>query len=518
MRPTGTRRERGAYFTPEPLARAIAGWGVRALTEVVLDPAAGEGALLVAAHGRMREMGRPDGARLHAVELHEATHRRLTLAGDALSIPSANLRRGDFFHLSETLPSPDVILMNPPFVRHHDIPARAHERMRATVRELGAPIGGRASSWAYFLMQALRILKPGGRIAAVLPSDVLGASYAQQVLEFIDRSFGRAELSVQSDGLFEGLQLRVVLLFAEEFLGLRPSGAGKTGDDQGANDPAALVNLWRGPLSRTRIVGNGASSLLQDLRKSGAVQPLRNLASIGIGYVAGDSAFLHLTDGERQALGIRVREVVGVIARARALGGLSFNSEDWEQLRAAGSACWLFRPGERRSQRAIAYLKGAKAKRARKSAKCIARDPWWNVDIGAKPEAFVVYMGELPRLVANSAQVWASNALYVARGKLGRTGAELALASMTSVARIGMSLTGRQLGGGLRKLDVKDVQELLVSDFRFASATTHRVDALIRKGSISKAIDLADEIVLRDGLGWSRTEIRRLQTARQDLS
>lgn len=512
MRPQGTRRERGAYYTPDALARKVASWAVRDPNETILDPAAGKGALLGAAQTRIEELGRSDGDRLYGVELHNRTHRHLTNFGEGLRIPARNLRRGDFFAISDSLPKPDVVLMNPPFVRHHDIPVRAHERMRDTVESLGYPIGGRASSWAYFLLGSARILKPDGRIAAILPLDLLGADYARDVLHFFDDRFERSEITIEGESLFEGLQLRVVLLLAQGFRGTsklaRRSRASAQAVD--ASPPAITEKVsdsWRCHISTQRPTVDRAVALLNEYGRLNGVSRLDEQATIGIGYVAGDSNFFHLTEAERLALGLGRKEVVRVVRGARSLSGIRFKKGDWEDLLANDSACWLFHPRGKRSEEAVAYLKGSKSKRAQESFKCLIRDPWWKVDIQKKPAAFVIYSGALPRVVANSARAWASNALYTAHTKECRLGSSLAVCSLTSVAQMSIRLAARELGGGLRKLDVRDIQNIRLPDVGPTRVPVSKVDSLIRQGAADQAIRMADQIVLRDALGWSNREV-----------
>jgi len=47
------------------------------------------------------------------------------------------------------------------------------------------------SLWAYFVLHGLRFLKPGGRIAWLLPSSVLHANYAKELLREVSQHFDR---------------------------------------------------------------------------------------------------------------------------------------------------------------------------------------------------------------------------------------------------------------------------------------------------------------------------------------
>lgn len=53
----GTRKARGAFFTPPELARFVARWAIRFPGDRVLEPACGEAEFLVAASDRLRSLG-----------------------------------------------------------------------------------------------------------------------------------------------------------------------------------------------------------------------------------------------------------------------------------------------------------------------------------------------------------------------------------------------------------------------------------------------------------------------------
>ncbi|MGH3622791.1 MAG: N-6 DNA methylase, partial [Sciscionella sp.] len=95
------RKARGAFFTPEPIARYITNWAVRSTSDRVLEPSCGEASFLLAAVDRLAELRGPYQLGLYlgaldGVELHEASARA---AGDLLTQAGvdARIETGDFF-------------------------------------------------------------------------------------------------------------------------------------------------------------------------------------------------------------------------------------------------------------------------------------------------------------------------------------------------------------------------------------------------------------------------------------
>lgn len=106
------RKARGAFFTPEPVARYITDWAVRSGSDHVLEPSCGEAAFLLAAVDRLAVLPASDDGALDGVELHResaaAATRLLAEAG-----VEARVKVGDFFTVAPT-GSYDAVIGTPP--------------------------------------------------------------------------------------------------------------------------------------------------------------------------------------------------------------------------------------------------------------------------------------------------------------------------------------------------------------------------------------------------------------------
>jgi len=214
------RKTRGAFFTPEPIARYVAEWAVRSMGDRVLEPSCGEAAFLLAAVDRLAQLPGADPApgtvgALDGVELHSgsaaAAERVLRRAG-----VHARVAVGDFF-LVEPTGSYDVVIGNPPYVRYQDFTGEARTRSRAVALRAGVSLTNLASSWAAFRVHSALFLKPGGRMGLVLPGELLSVNYAAEVRAFLLREFARVDLVVLTERVFPGVLEEVVLLLADGY-------------------------------------------------------------------------------------------------------------------------------------------------------------------------------------------------------------------------------------------------------------------------------------------------------------
>ena len=354
MRAKGNKRERGAYFTPTWVAQSLAGWCIRTGRDLVLDPAAGRGDLLAAAAEQLLSVGGEPQNQVFGVELHPGTARGLRTRLSAFASPQ-QLLCGDFFVLSEKLPKCDAIIANPPYVRHQEIPNRGVTRMRAALDGRAHLVGGQASAWAYFLVHAPALLKPHGRMAFVLPAEVLTSDYAGPVIDYLAGHF-KAVKFVYCDGVvFPGLSQQTVLCLTDDYVGTgNPRGPVEWGTIQvgvaaSHKERPHLDQIACEPLGSdatlVRVLAPAeALELERSLQARNDMKCLGDLASVGIGYVTGANRFFHLSEPERKEVNLHARHLSRVVTRSRSIEGLEFTHKDWAKLRAKGDKCWLLTP------------------------------------------------------------------------------------------------------------------------------------------------------------------------------
>ena len=176
------RRKKAIYFTPPPivdhLIRQAVSEGLNLSRDRIVDPAAGGAAFVSSLAGRMADRGcatKDIRRRLRGVEIDAY----LAELGEALVCdrlgqpyrPDARnkiLRVADSLQLKTTkLSAYDAVFVNPPYGRllglDHNIPD--------DWSHVSAP--GHINKYALFIGLALRLVKPGGLVAAVCPSSYI---------------------------------------------------------------------------------------------------------------------------------------------------------------------------------------------------------------------------------------------------------------------------------------------------------------------------------------------------------
>ncbi len=83
-------------------------------------------------------------------------------------------------------PAPNVILANPPYVRHHHMNREDKERLQSlTFKMTGVKVNGLAGLYVYFLLLATAWMEDGGIAAWLVPSEFMDVNYGMALKGFL---------------------------------------------------------------------------------------------------------------------------------------------------------------------------------------------------------------------------------------------------------------------------------------------------------------------------------------------
>lgn len=527
------RKARGAFFTPPQITNFIAKWAIRSPGDTILEPSCGEAAFLVSAAKRLRDLGsavEDMPSLLHGVDVHEESvvEAKEILAGQRVS---ATLRVADFFERNPERQFTAVI-GNPPYVRYQSFAGAARIRALEAAMRQGVKLNQLASSWAAFTVHASAFLEPVGRLALVLPAELLAVKYASQIRRFLLDRFASVRLVLFENLIFPGVLEEVVLLLAEG------SGGAKSFEVYQATDLDDLDTI-----SSTSWIGftpNGSDKWTGALLSSEAFELYERLLGNGfevmldwgetyLGAVTGNNDYFTLSRSESNKLSLPQTELLRISPPgSRHLKGLTFSEHGWEALAAAGERCYLFAPGETPSKAARRYIENGEKDGVNKAYKCKVRTPWWRVPLVSRPDFLFTYMNhDRTRLIRNAAGVHLLNSLYGVELKSCRRALGqdlLSLASLNSITMLGAEIVGRSYGGGMLKHEPTEVDRLPLPSFETLNAVASRlklvqsqVGAQLRRNDLMPAIDIVDRVILKDHLSLSDLQIAAVRNARETL-
>ncbi|MBX5206840.1 N-6 DNA methylase [Rhizobium sp. NZLR11] len=528
------RKERGAFFTPSAITHFISKWAIRAPDNRVLEPAAGDAAFLVSAVERLRDLAprtrsRPmvHGVEIHAHSAHIARKRVADSGGEA------DIQLSDFFAVTPD-PAFDAVIGNPPFIRYQDFTGEARARAREAAIRGGISLTGLASSWAAFTVHSALFLKKGGRLAFVLPAELLSVNYAAPVRKFLFSRFRDVQLVLFDEQVFPEAEADVVLLLADgylegptDFATIRQTKNAATLDTLGPGlswTPADPAGKWT-----SSLVDIDAVHLLQALSAAGLYTDLETWGDTTLGMVTGNNKYFTLSPQRVAELGLRPDELLSLSPPGSShLRGLSLSSAQLKKLGEEGNAIHLFYPNEPPSRAAAAYIADGHRTGVDTAYKCRVRKTWYRVPLVSPADLLLTCMNaDTPRITENSAKARHLNSVhgvYLNEAYTALGSELLPVASLNSITLLHAEMVGRAYGGGILKIEPKEADVWAMPSPTLVAARADElrkikrsVGKLLDKGRLLDAVKLVDEVLLVDG-EVSATQMAAVRNARAELA
>jgi adenine-specific DNA methylase len=453
----------GAYFTPEPIAEALACWAIRKDSDRLLDPSCGDGRF-IAAHSNSVGIEQDSASAQVAIE---RAHWAL-------------VHEGDFFQWAEATPERfECCAGNPPFIRYQHFKGEVRRRALALCAREGAIFTGLTSSWAPFLVGAASLLKRGGRMAFVVPAEIGHAPYAAPLLEYLVTNFSTVHVIAVREKLFPQLSEDCWLLYTDGFGGqtseIRFSAVDRF--EWAARPPSYFLSVgvpeWRTRWNRRLrpfLLSARARSLYVELLQATSSHRLGAVANVGIGYVSGDNNFFHLRPSDAERLGIPRRFLHPTVRNGRALPKKLITAQTVHEWSKADQQMLLLRlrRGDDVPRTVRQYLDSPAGHSAREGYKCRNRAPWYSVPDVQVPDFILTYMsGRSPHLVKNDAGVTCTNTVLSVRINDPTLARKLLPSWGSPLVQLSCELEGHPLGGGMLKLEVREAAQVVLTTPEF---------------------------------------------------
>ena len=539
--PAGEQKLRGGYYTPVPLARYLCHWAIRSRSDRILEPSCGDGNFVIPALETLSALsapGRPASAHIVAVEidaseLSKARARARSLPSRAASVTwTAN----DFFAEYAALtsgPKFDVVLGNPPFIRFQYFNGRSREHAFAHLRALGYAPTKLANAWSAFVQLSLALLRPGGRLAMVLPAELLQVGYASQLRDRLATAFSDILLIAFERLVFPHIQQEVVLLLAE---GKRPAGNARCcirtlqcvdGEDL-FQRKLRRESVGHVPAKHSRnrmkwtalFLSNECFDVLSQLGDDPRLARLGDLASVEVGIVTGRNSFFVLTKAQAARLGLSGC-LTPIIGRTSELRSIRYTETDYARYQRSLPSLLLntngiaedHLPGPLRD-----YIAQGLAHGVNLGYKCRIRRRWFDVPSVYSPTAFMFrQIHTFPLIVVNDAGVTSTDTIHRVLVRDGIGARKLAACALNSLTLAWAEVCGRSYGGGVLELEPNEAEDLPVPYTRAIALDVHKVDQLLRRGRHIAALDYVDAVTLRGHLGLSTTSASLIRDAWEQL-
>ena len=517
---------RGGYYTPSVLADYLCRWAIRSPSDQVLEPSCGDGSFIASAASLLDATGQ-----MTAIEIVEREIEKARESINGSRVPT-EWKCGSFFDVAAMLLGKreyDVALGNPPFIRFQHFDKQERERAFQLLNSFGYRPNGLANAWIAFVQLSAELLCEGGRLAMVVPAELLQVKYAAELRCRLPMLFEDVRIVAFNELVFPQIQQEVVLLLAEGRR--RHSGAcGRLRTAQFANGAALLAQpamadaVSHSPERHAHESMKWTSLFLEDeefrlLKESADGQTLHRLgglADVDVGIVTGRNSFFVISEEQMHRLGIN-GHALDVVGRTSALKSVRFTRQDMRSYAQSNRSKLLNLKGLDRAlfpPELEDYIQQGEVQGVSRGYKCRIRSRWFDVPSVFVPDAFLFrQIHQAPLLVANEAGATATDTIHRVRLHGGVVRSALCGSMVNSLTFAWAEVCGRSYGGGVLELEPREAETLLVP-YRFVGELDlPHIDDCLRSGDLKAALDHGDEILLRRGCGFSKKDAARLRQA-----
>lgn len=471
------RNKMGQFATPSALARDVlaharsllpAGGNVR-----FLDPALGSGAFYAAL---LRVFGPKKVAEAQAFEIDP--HYGQT--AEQLWTPNGlALTHGDFTR-AEPQARFNLVICNPPYVRHHHLSAGEKKHLAERTRlATGRQLSGLAGLYCHFLLQTHAWMAPGAIAGWLIPSEFMDVNYGQQVKDYLLQQVTLLHIhrfDPRDVQFSDALVSSAVVWFRN---GSPPAGHASRFTFGGTlAEPAHALEVATTDLAAERKWTR--FPLLRVREATSARATVGDLFKIKRGLATGDNGFFVLDEAQVRARKLPAQALRPILPSARYVEGDAIDA-DAEGLPVNTRRLFLLDPRmdqadiDRRFPTLAAYLAEGRALGLPERYLCRSRKRWYDQEQREAAPIVCTYMGRSDRksgrpfrFIRNRSQATVANS-YLAMYPTPLLQERLA-SDPTLLDRVWQQLNaidpddllgeGRVYGGGLHKLEPKELAKV----------------------------------------------------------
>jgi type II restriction enzyme and methylase len=519
MRETlNSKKNRGGYYTPKKLTDFISKWAIEKPSDKVLEPSAGDGGFVNSAYEVFKSMDNQFCTKqCLAIESNEFEASKI----DKKKAKVVNLDFFEYFQAElQNKETFDVILGNPPFIRYQSIDRDVSDRAFDSMKYYGFTPNKMTNLWAPFLLLSSELITDGGRLGMVIPAELLQVDYAADIRSYLLEKFQELTLISFNDNLFEGAQQEVVVLLGKtrsENKGFRFIELDSLNDLDSfdLNDDVSLIkdvevsrDKWLKYFLKPSELSNFKLAISHKNLHS-----FNDIAEVNVGIVTGQNEFFVVNKQTVESFGLESNSLTDIISRAEQLKGIELNESRLQELYKDNKKVKMFIPKKLLSNNEKNYILFGESNGYHLGYKTRIRKEWYRVPLTWFPEAFFLrQVHEYPKIVVNNTKAVNTDTLHKVRANEGFDIYNISLSFLNSLTLLQCELSGRSYGGGVLTFEPGEVRSLKLPYYQFNDSEKKVLINLLEDSKFQQAVDIIDNIILKDKLNFSEQEIFKFKS------
>lgn len=515
---SSAQKLRGAYYTPLPLAEMMVKlFANRTTCKNVLEPSCGDGVFLDALIkcDCIKQYANIDAVEINGTEAEK-------VKGRMKSYENVKVINKDFFEFYEDNKDSvqyDLILGNPPYIRYQYLEEHQRELMSEILTSQGMKANKLVNTWVGFIVSCVNLLSEMGKIAFVIPAEIMQVAYAENLRLFLSNHLSKITLITFEELVFPDIEQEIVVFIGEkgdEEKGIRIVELNNLDDlksfDIEANGFQKMQHVHE---KWTKYFTNAdENALVKRIREDMRFQKLSDIALINVGITTGNNKYFSV---KRETVEkYKMQDIVKpLIGRSSHANSVYFTYKDWMQNVDNNKAAYLIDFPEieykQYPKKHKDYIKEGEKNGENKGYKCSIRDRWYRIPSIWVPDAFFLRRNNLyPKFVLNQCDAVSTDTMHRIKFNEGIEPERAILSYYNSISFAFTELCGRSYGGGVLEIlpgevgniYVPKLDELPIGEIRELLA---QIDSIVRNNqNIEDALDIVDKKILVDTLGYDQ--------------
>lgn len=528
---------RGAYYTPLKLAKKMVDFFKDNLSiKSILEPSCGDGVFVEAL---LESQFFSQYKKVTAIEIEKQEAEKLDeKLKDNSNIDVVNGDFFEFYHKHKDMDSFDLILGNPPYIRYQYLEEKQRIEMAEILTSHGMKANKLINTWVGFMVACVHMLSDNGKIAFVIPAEILQVAYAEDLRLFLSNELSKITLLTFEELVFPGIEQEVVVFIGEK--GKSEKGI-KIVELNNLEDLENL-NIYENGFQKLNHVHEKwtkyfmtvqENQLISDLKRDNRFQTLSETGIINVGITTGNNKYFSINKNtvKKYDLAGVVRPLIGRSSHAHSI---YFKKEDWKENVEQGKSAYLVDfpdiPIEKYGRGQRDYIEFGEKNGENTGYKCKIRARWYQIPSVWVPDAFFLRRNNLyPKFVLNCCSAVSTDTMHRIKFKEGIEPERIILSYYNSVSFAFTEICGRSYGGGVLEILPREAGNVLVPvldcvPLEKVREVLQQVDQIVRSGeNIEKALDIVDNGILKEYLGidekicsmsrgiWRKMQHRRLK-------
>lgn len=500
---------RGAYYTPLRLANAMVSLFAPENIQTVLEPSCGDGVFLdsLFSVGLMEQI-----SKIQAIEIErEEANKVAKRYNETKNVEVICEDFFDFYQDRYKTSRYDLILGNPPYIRYQYLTEEQRRIQSDILTTHGMKANKLINAWVAFVVACVQMLSDNGKIAFVLPAEILQVAYAEDLRLYLSNHLQKITLITFEELVFPNIEQEVVVFIGEkggEEKGIRIFEMNNLDDFDSLDlSQSGFQKLQHVKEKWTKyFVSAKEMELINTIKTANRFTKFSDYGLINVGITTGNNNYFSVTDEVCEMYDLE-DVTLPLIGRSSHLHGVYFTSQDWNENRKAGKRarliCFPDTPLDQYPEKHKEYIKLGEDLGENKGYKCSIRDRWYIVPSVWAPDAFFLRRNNLyPKFVLNRCNAVSTDTTHRIKFNEGVDPELVLISYYNSISFAFTEICGRSYGGGVLEILPGEVGNIMLPKIQDLppekkNDIINQINNIVRNNQdIELALDVGDQAII----------------------